>query len=110
MPLLIVRHARAGKRWEWEGDDRERPLDKKGRRQAEGLVEQAEADPEIAAGLHRLAPAHAHDGHGIDQGDKPQQHQQKRHIARAAMAIDHASLPSRPGARSTIKRAKMRNR
>ena len=40
MPLLIVRHARAGKRWEWEGDDRERPLDKKGRRQADGLLEQ----------------------------------------------------------------------
>src|SRR6266487_860694 len=40
MPLLIVRHARAGKRWEWEGDDRERPLDKKGRREAGGLLEQ----------------------------------------------------------------------
>lgn len=40
MPLLIVRHARAGKRWDWEGHDRERPLDKEGRRQAHGLVEQ----------------------------------------------------------------------
>jgi phosphohistidine phosphatase SixA len=37
--LLLVRHASAGKRSEWTGDDRERPLDERGRRQAEGLVE-----------------------------------------------------------------------
>lgn len=37
MALLVVRHARAGKPAEWEGDDRLRPLDKKGRRQARGL-------------------------------------------------------------------------
>jgi len=36
---LLVRHAKAGKRREWEGDDRLRPLDDKGWRQAEGLVE-----------------------------------------------------------------------
>jgi 8-oxo-(d)GTP phosphatase len=35
--LLVVRHARAGKPSEWEGDDRFRPLDEKGRRQAAGL-------------------------------------------------------------------------
>jgi 8-oxo-dGTP diphosphatase len=38
MPLLLVRHASAGDRDEWEGDDRERPLDERGRRQAEELV------------------------------------------------------------------------
>ena len=37
MPLLIVRHARAGHQSEWEGDDRLRPLDERGRRQAAGL-------------------------------------------------------------------------
>jgi 8-oxo-dGTP diphosphatase len=37
VPLLVVRHARAEKRREWEGDDRLRPLDPKGRRQAAGL-------------------------------------------------------------------------
>jgi broad specificity phosphatase PhoE len=37
VPLLVVRHARAGKRREWQGDDRFRPLDEKGRRQAAGL-------------------------------------------------------------------------
>jgi len=34
MTLVVVRHARAGKSSEWEGDDRVRPLDKRGRRQA----------------------------------------------------------------------------
>jgi phosphohistidine phosphatase SixA len=37
--VLLVRHGRAGERSKWEGDDRLRPLDKKGHRQAEGLVE-----------------------------------------------------------------------
>jgi len=37
--LLVIRHARAGDSSEWEGDDRLRPLDKRGRRQAEALVE-----------------------------------------------------------------------
>ena len=39
MIVLLVRHARAGDRDAWEGDDRVRPLDAKGRKQAEGLVE-----------------------------------------------------------------------
>jgi len=37
--LLLVRHARAGDPEEWEGDDRVRPVDKRGRQQAEGLVD-----------------------------------------------------------------------
>jgi broad specificity phosphatase PhoE len=37
VPLLVVRHARAGHARDWEGDDRLRPLDKKGSRQAAGL-------------------------------------------------------------------------
>lgn len=39
MQVLLVRHGRAGERREWEGDDRLRPLDGKGRRQASGLIE-----------------------------------------------------------------------
>jgi 8-oxo-dGTP diphosphatase len=35
--ILLVRHARAGKRKRWRGDDRLRPLDEQGRVQAEGL-------------------------------------------------------------------------
>jgi 8-oxo-dGTP diphosphatase len=40
MIVYLVRHARAGRRAEWDGDDRLRPLDERGRRQAEGLVAQ----------------------------------------------------------------------
>lgn len=39
MTLLLVRHGSAGDREQWSGDDRLRPLDERGRRQAEGLVE-----------------------------------------------------------------------
>jgi 8-oxo-dGTP diphosphatase len=39
MTVLLVRHARAGSRKLWEGPDLERPLSKKGRRQAEGPVD-----------------------------------------------------------------------
>ena len=37
-PLYLVRHAKAGSRSHWRGDDRARPLTEKGRRQAGGLV------------------------------------------------------------------------
>jgi 8-oxo-(d)GTP phosphatase len=37
--LLLVRHASAGDPAQWEGDDRLRPLDDGGRRQAEALVD-----------------------------------------------------------------------
>jgi 8-oxo-(d)GTP phosphatase len=37
-PVLLVRHATAGSRSDWEGDDRARPLDTRGWEQAEQLV------------------------------------------------------------------------
>ncbi|MGZ8693468.1 MAG: SixA phosphatase family protein [Gaiellaceae bacterium] len=37
--VLLVRHASAGDRYEWEGDDLLRPLDERGRRQATDLIE-----------------------------------------------------------------------
>ena len=37
--ILLVRHASAGDRDVWDGDDRLRPLDERGRRQASELVE-----------------------------------------------------------------------
>lgn len=40
MTVYLVRHARAGRRAEWSGDDRLRPLDERGERQAEALVSQ----------------------------------------------------------------------
>ena len=38
MPLLLVRHAKAGNRQDWPGDDRFRPLSPAGARQAEELA------------------------------------------------------------------------
>ena len=37
--LVVIRHAEAGNRKEWPGEDRSRPLTGEGLRQAEGLVE-----------------------------------------------------------------------
>jgi phosphohistidine phosphatase SixA len=45
VPLLLVRHARAGEREEWDGPDFERPLDERGRAQAAHLVELLEPYP-----------------------------------------------------------------
>ena len=39
MAILLLRHAKAGDREDWTGDDGQRPLSKPGRRQAESLVE-----------------------------------------------------------------------
>jgi 8-oxo-dGTP diphosphatase len=43
--ILLIRHAKAGDRQRWEGDDRLRPLTRSGRRQAEALVEQLRDQP-----------------------------------------------------------------
>jgi phosphohistidine phosphatase SixA len=43
--VLLVRHAEAGDRERWEGDDRERPLSRAGRRQSERLVEALRDQP-----------------------------------------------------------------
>jgi phosphohistidine phosphatase SixA len=56
VPLLVVRHARAGKRKEWQGDDRLRPLDERGRRQADGLpalLERYAVDRIVSSGYVR---------------------------------------------------------
>jgi phosphohistidine phosphatase SixA len=39
MPVILLRHACAGKKEAWDADDRLRPLDERGRRQSEALVE-----------------------------------------------------------------------
>jgi 8-oxo-dGTP diphosphatase len=40
LPLLVIRHARAGDRSEWTDDDRRRPLDARGLAQADALVDE----------------------------------------------------------------------
>jgi phosphohistidine phosphatase SixA len=49
MSVVLLRHASAGDRDTWEGDDRLRPLDKRGRKQAEKL-----RDRLLAAGVSRV--------------------------------------------------------
>ncbi len=39
MSVYLIRHAKAGSRHDWEGDDRLRPLSKPGRRQAAAIAE-----------------------------------------------------------------------
>jgi phosphohistidine phosphatase SixA len=39
MSILLLRHAWAGDSEKWEGDDRVRPVDERGRKQSEGLVD-----------------------------------------------------------------------
>jgi 8-oxo-dGTP diphosphatase len=41
----VVRHAKAGDRSDWTGDDRMRPLNKAGERQAEALASMLEREP-----------------------------------------------------------------
>jgi 8-oxo-(d)GTP phosphatase len=43
VPVLLIRHAHAGARKDWDGDDRLRPLSGKGGRQAAALADLAEA-------------------------------------------------------------------
>jgi broad specificity phosphatase PhoE len=43
--FYVVRHAKAGSRGHWTGDDRKRPLSKKGMKQAEALVETLQRFP-----------------------------------------------------------------
>jgi phosphohistidine phosphatase SixA len=38
MAIILVRHGSAGKRGSWSGDDRLRPLDARGRKQAQGIA------------------------------------------------------------------------
>jgi phosphohistidine phosphatase SixA/8-oxo-dGTP pyrophosphatase MutT (NUDIX family) len=55
-PLLVFRHAAAGDRDAWEGDDARRPLDKRGRKQAEALVDRLsgfEVDQILSSPLDR---------------------------------------------------------
>ncbi|MGY6501309.1 MAG: SixA phosphatase family protein [Acidimicrobiales bacterium] len=53
MRIYLVRHAHAGSRSDWEGDDRLRPLSPKGRKRADEL-------PEVLGqqGIERLASSH----------------------------------------------------
>lgn len=44
MSVFVVRHAKAGSRQDWDGDDTARPLSKSGRRQSDALSERLAAE------------------------------------------------------------------
>src|SRR5260370_42535529 len=68
MPMYVVRHAKAGDRAEWEGDDRLRPLTKSGRRQAEELAAWLKKEP-----IHAILSSE--DARCLQTGEPlPQQH------------------------------------
>jgi 8-oxo-dGTP diphosphatase len=48
--VFLVRHAKAGSRSSWDGDDRQRPLSKNGRKQAESIA--SRLAPRGAASLY----------------------------------------------------------
>ena len=54
MTLYVVRHAHAGRRSEWTGDDRTRPLSDRGELQAKGIATTIDQDRERAATLRIL--------------------------------------------------------
>jgi 8-oxo-dGTP diphosphatase len=43
--LYLIRHGKAGDRGQWDGRDQDRPLSKRGRRQADGIVAQLGGTP-----------------------------------------------------------------
>jgi|EndMetStandDraft_8_1072994.scaffolds.fasta_scaffold203855_2 8-oxo-dGTP diphosphatase len=45
MSVYVVRHAKAGSRHDWVGDDSERPLTKAGRKQSDEIARQLAAEP-----------------------------------------------------------------
>lgn len=73
MPVLLIRHADAGPRRDWQGTDQERGLSKKGRRQADALVRVVEkygpvrllSSPYLRC-VHTLEPAAAALGLAIE--------------------------------------------
>ena len=55
VPVFVIRHACAGDKHNWPGDDADRPLDEIGRRQAEMLAERLASAP-----IHRTLTSPAH--------------------------------------------------
>jgi 8-oxo-dGTP diphosphatase len=75
-PVLVVRHGSAGERGSFDGPDRKRPLDDKGRRQASGLAVLLDlfgVETLVAADVVRcvdtLAPFST--GHGVEIATEP---------------------------------------
>ncbi|HEY3961686.1 MAG TPA: phosphoglycerate mutase family protein, partial [Gaiellaceae bacterium] len=107
MTVLLVRHAWAGERSEWKGDDHLRPLDERGRAQAEDLIAVLERFPVEAIMtspylrcVQTLEPLAAARGLAIEQREELGEEQQfvagaalVRSVAgRAVVACGHGGL------------------
>lgn len=93
--MLLIRHTSAGDREAWEGDDRERPLDDKGRAQADALVEllapypveRILSSPAVRC-VQTVEPLARARGLAIEQREELSEEQQ--HDAGAALVRAHA--------------------
>lgn len=90
-PLLLVRHAKAVPAHRWDGVDRDRPLDRAGRRQAEGLAPLIGAygvrralTPDVQRCRETVLPRRAH-GREIEWVDL----QARRGKRRSSRTLDH---------------------
>lgn len=98
--VLFVRHGSAGDRGQWAEDDRLRPLDRKGRRQAEGLVAQlsriAPSGPVISSPYVRcvetVRPLAEARGVAVEEDDELAEGSGLRALETARRAADGASL------------------
>lgn len=76
MRLLLVRHTHAGTRGAWPGNDLDRQLSERGRRQAEALVQQLDGHAVVAVHSSRAARCTASvlplaRAHGLDVHEAP---------------------------------------
>lgn len=102
MPVLLVRHAAAGSRRAWEGDDAERPLDKRGRRQAEGLdvsapfdVVRVQSSPAVRC-VQTVEPVAAAHGLTVERTDELQEGNGPHALALVRGLLAGGSDVSRP--------------
>jgi hypothetical protein len=107
--VLLIRHARAGERDEWEGDDRLRPLDERGRRQAEELVdllaeyefERIVSSPAVRC-LQTVEPLASARGLEIEQHEELWEDQQQTEGAALVRALDGVAVSCHGGLSWTV--------
>ena len=68
MEIHLVRHAHAGNRSAWRGDDRVRPLSAKGRAQADAIADALERGVPAGAGGSRLLRGNDPEHEALEEG------------------------------------------
>ena len=108
--VLLVRHAKAGSRSRWKGEDAQRPLDASGRDQAEGLRQALRWFGPTAVGSADLAAVRADRGAaggGPRAAGRPEPALSEEAYGKdPAAALDRVQAPPRPaGSRCCAARA-----